>query len=131
MRKTFTTGDIRRITGCKINTLKDDIKFELIVPIQKEKNKKALFDKDAVLNAFLAFQLMRYRPLNEKNIRKNRERIINELKELEINWDEVKPDQKQNKYYVIFEKIVKPPLLKLDGWQLKKLSLASKCKRKS
>jgi len=56
MRKTFKTGDIRRITGCKINTLKDDIKFELIVPMQKVKNKKAFFDKDAVLNAFLAYR---------------------------------------------------------------------------
>ena len=120
MRKIFTTGDIHRITGCKINTLKDYIKFELIVPMQKEKNKKALFDKNAVLNAFLAFQLIRYRPLNEKNIRKNRQRIVNELKELEINWDEVGPDQKQNKYLVIFEKVVKTPLLKLGGWQLKK-----------
>ena len=105
MRKIFTAGDIHKLKGHKINTLKDDIKFGLIVPIQKEKNKKAFFDKDAVLNAFLTFQVMRYRPLNEKNVRKNRERVINELKELEINWDEVGADQKQNNILLYLKKL--------------------------
>ena len=119
MRTKFTTGDLHKITGRKMCTLKDDIKSGLIMPYHKAtgQNDKALFDIHGVYNAFLAFQAMRYRPIYG-NLKKNRESTINELAEININWADVGPGREQIKYLVIHEKFVELPLVKAGGWEI-------------